>query len=95
MKGCLEILGYVSDGHCELAALHDLGGVTAGAQLKHDPLSYRLLPEASAWHRAWHRAHLKHAPQELIARDFAGVSEDERRKIVRENVIRLYDLRLE
>jgi len=33
--------------------------------------------------------------QELIARDFAGVSEDERRKIVRENVIRLYDLRLE
>jgi hypothetical protein len=95
MKGCLEILGYVSDGHCGLAALHALGGVTAGAQLKHDPLSYRLLPEASAWHREWQRAHLKHAPQELIARDVAGVSEDERRKIVRENVIRLYDLRLE
>src|SRR6266511_1822214 len=33
--------------------------------------------------------------QEIIARDFAGVSEDERRKIVRENVIRLYDLDLE
>ena len=33
--------------------------------------------------------------QEIIARDFASVSEDERRKIVRENVIRLYDLDLE
>ena len=33
--------------------------------------------------------------QEIIARDFAGVSEDERWKIVRANVIRLYDLDLE
>ena len=33
--------------------------------------------------------------QEIIARDFVGVSEDERWKIVRQNVIRLYDLDLE
>jgi len=32
--------------------------------------------------------------QEIIARDFVDVPEEEKRKIVRENVMRLYDLEL-
>jgi hypothetical protein len=47
------LVGRVSAVHFGLATLHDLVGVTAGAQHRHEYEVALLRKTASAWHGAW------------------------------------------